>query len=184
MAIVVSYKLTGIEALTRMQAVNAVKAALRFLGEYWHDAMLWKRFTSLGYSEYRFRPRTTKYDKAKLRHWGHNNPLVLTGEGMEEALSESTKQRIRVTRDSVTIPLPRKFNRYNPKGPNMSEEVRAVSRGEIPILERVLVQSIDEQLAAAVPPDAQGATPRVSRLRLHSYRYGPRIVNPVRRIAA
>jgi hypothetical protein len=143
MAIVLEYKLTGIELLTRMQVVNAMKAALRATGEYWHEAFAWKRFTPLGFTEYGFEPRSRKYNEAKLLHYGHTNPLVATGEGREEALSESTKSRIRVTRDSVTIPLPTKFNLYNPKGPNMADEVRAVSKQELSILEENLVINIE-----------------------------------------
>jgi hypothetical protein len=184
MAIVISYKLTGIETLTRMQVVNAFKRALLALGAYWHDAMAWKRFTQLGYSEYGFARRSPRYDKAKVRHLRHNNPLVRTGEGRDEALHPSTVARIRVTRDSVTIPMPRKFNRYNPRGPNMAEEVRAVSRAEIQILEDRLVMFIDDELAREVKPEDQGANPRVQSLRLHGMRGGQRIVNPVARRSA
>lgn len=152
MAVYIEYKLTGAEALTRMQVVNALKAALRRLGEYWFEAMLWKRFTPRGHTEYGFRVRTLKYSKAKLKYRGHNLPLVNSGQGKREAMNESTRARIRVTRDKVTIPLPRKFNRSNPKGPRMSEEIRAVSRAELQLLEENLVWYIDEELDAAVPP--------------------------------
>jgi hypothetical protein len=181
MAIRVEVKLTGIEVLTRSDVINAMKRALRLLGEYWHDAFAWKRFTKIGYSEYRFRPRTAKYDKYKLRHLGHNDPLVLKGEARAEALSESTKQRIRVTRDTVTIPLPTKLNRYNPKGPNMAEEVRAVSRAEIGDLEDALVVFIPQELDRAVPPHLRnrGETGgRVKSLRLIGSR-NQRIVEPI-----
>lgn len=180
MAIIVTYRLTGITVLTRTQVINAMKAALRTMGEFWWDAMLWKRFTPLGFTEYGFRQRSAKYTRRKLRFRHHANPLVLTGEGRDEALGEGTRRRIRTTRDSVTIPLPRKFNRYNPKGPNMSEEVRAVSRPELRTLEAVLVQEIDAELQAAVPPEHRGsARPRVSRLRLGNRGGGQRITNPV-----
>ncbi|HMP05840.1 MAG TPA: hypothetical protein PJ982_05780 [Lacipirellulaceae bacterium] len=179
--IVVHVKLTGVETLTRSRVNAALKRAMRLLGEYWHDAMAWKRFTEIGYTEYQFRQRAAKYVKAKRAHRGHNLPLVLTGAGRDEALGDGTRRRIRATRDKVTIPMPRKFNRSNPAGPDMSREVRAVSRGEIPVLERVLVQAIDGEL---IKESGDQPPPRVARLRLGSFRTGQRIVNPVRRIAA
>lgn len=183
MAIRVEVKLTGIETLTRSDVINAMKRALRQLGEYWHDAFAWKRFTQLGYTEYRFRRRTTKYDKYKRRHLGHNNPLLVSGEGRDETLSESTKHRIRVTRDTVTIPLPTKFNRYNPAGPNMAEEIRAVSREEIGQLEQSLVAFIEGELDRAVPAYLRNRGEiggRVQSLRLIGTR-NQRIVEPIAR---
>lgn len=185
MAIVLSYKLTGIEVLTRSQVKNAIKRALRFyVGEYWFEAFLWKRFTLIGYSEYGFKPRSPKYNRAKLKHRGHNNPLVLKGEGMEEAMSEQTRARIKVTETSVTVPLPRKYNRYNPKGPNMSEEVRAVSQAELRILEGNLVMGIEDELDAEVPPHLRNQGyigGRVKSLKLRQFRPSG---NPVVRRAA
>jgi hypothetical protein len=66
--IVVEYKLTGIELLTRTQVNNAAKHALRRVGEYWHEAFAWKRFTPLGFTEYGFKRRTIKYMRRKARH--------------------------------------------------------------------------------------------------------------------
>lgn len=182
--IVLEYKLTGIELLQRMQVVNAMKRALRRMGEYWHEAYAWKRFTPLGFTEYGFRPRSIKYTKAKLKHWGHANPLVASGEGRDEALSESTKARIRVTRDSVTIPLPRKFNLYNPKGPNMADEVRAVSSAELRQLEENLVIYIEDELDKEVPAHLRNRGEiggRVKSLELKRFRPSG---NPVTRRAA
>lgn len=185
MALVFEYRLTGVESLTRMQCINAVKRALRSMAEYWHEAFLWKRFTEIGYSEYNFRWRSAKYDKAKERRRGHTNPLVNTGAGRDEAMSLATLARIRVTRDKVTIPLPRKFNLSNPRGPKMSEEVRAVSRAEVRALEENLVWNIDHELAAEAEPSEGTVGPRVGRLKISGLRGGQRIVNPVvRRTAA
>lgn len=184
MALVFEYRLTGIESLTRMQCIGAVKRSLRRLGEYWHEAFLWKRFTPLGYSEYGFRRRSQKYDKAKLRFRGHVNPLVNSGEGRDEAMSPATIARIRVTRDKLTIPLPRKFNRSNPRGPKMSDEVRAVSRAEVKVLEENLVLYINDELARIAQPTEGTVGPRVGRLKISGLRGGQRIVNPVARRTA
>lgn len=149
--IVVDYKLTGIELLTRSQVINAVKRALRSLGEYWHDAYAWKRFTPQGAVEYGFRPRSAKYNRRKLRKFGEALPLVFSGETRDELLSENTKARIRVTRDTVRIPMPTKLNRYNPAGPTLPEEVRRVSRAELNTLQAHLVTWIEDEINSEVP---------------------------------
>lgn len=190
MAIVVEYKLTGIELLTRSQVINAVKEALRRTGEYWFDAFLWKRFTPLGFTEYGFRSRSRKYESYKFKHRpaAAGVPLVLTGEGRDQAQSESTRHRIRATRDKVTIPLPTKFNLYNPKGPRMVDEVRHVTAAELRQLEGVLVQAINDELDKQVPAHLRNRGEiggRVESLRLSPLR-GGRGGNPadIRRKAA
>ena len=183
MALVITYQLTGIETLTKKQVNDALKAAMRSVGEYWHDAFAWKRFTSLGYTEYNFRPRSRKYNQYKIRHRGHDNPLVLSGEARDEALSESTKTRIRTTRDSVTVPLPRKLNRYNPAGPNLSQEVRAVSRDEIRQLEQALVAFIHAELDRQVPAHQRNrgfVGGRVESLQIRGSR-AHRVIEPIAR---
>lgn len=181
--IVVEYKLTGIETLTRMEVVNAVKRALRRLGEYWHEAFAWKRFTREGFFEYGFKLRKLSYDKKKRRHFGEALPLVFSGEAREQLLSESTKARIKVTRDTVRIPMPTKLNQYNPKGPNLPEEVRRISRSELNVLQENLVIWIEQELNREVPAHLRnkgftGGT--VKSLSLKTFR-GKRNANPVER---
>lgn len=181
--IVVEYKLTGVEVLTRMQTVNAVKAALRRMGEYWHEAFAWKRFTPIAYAEYGFRRRSNRYEFKKRVKFGEALPLVYSGEAREELLSESTKSRIRVTRDTVRIPMPTKLNRYNPKGPVMPDEVRKVSRAELNLLQDNLVIDIEDELDKAVPVHLRNrgiVGGRVKRLRLTNFRPKPS-ADPVER---
>lgn len=191
MAIVVEYQLTGIEALTRSQVINAMKRAMRRMGEYWHEAFAWKRFTEAGFTEYGFRERSVKYWrwKTKFRPDAAYLPLVLTGEGRDEALSENTKRRIRVTRDSVTIPLPLKFNRSHPHGPKMSDEVRAVSADELRVLAENLILFIEEELTRELPAIQQNrgfSGGKVESLNLREFNRprSTRSPNPLRRRAA
>ncbi|MGD9632544.1 MAG: hypothetical protein AB7G28_22775 [Pirellulales bacterium] len=185
--IVVKYKLTGIEALSRSQVIDAVKAALRRLGALWHEAFAWKRFTKLGYTEYGFQSRSTKYDKYKLRHRGHTNPLMLTGEARDQLLSSSTVARIRVSRDTLRIPMPTKLNRYNPAGPNMADEVRAVSKDELRQLSDALVIFIEDELDKQVPPQARNRGEiggRVRKLELRIFKPSRGVYAPAQRRAA
>lgn len=185
MAIVLSYKLTGIETLTRSQMINAVKRALMRLGEYWFDNFAARRFTEEAYSEYGFRHRSRKYEAAKAKHRpaAAGLPLVLTGEGREQTLSEETRGKIEATRDKLTIRLPTKFNRYNPKGPNMAEEIRAVSPGELKELQDVLVAYIDEELDNEVAPGDRNRGYSGGHVKKLSLRLGPHRPGPVPYIA-
>lgn len=181
--IVIEYKLTGIELLTRSQVINAVKRALRKMGEYWHEAFAWKRFTRAAYSEYGFKPRALKYEKRKKTKFGEALPLVFSGEARGQLLSESTKARIKVTRDTVRIPMPTKLNQYNPKGPNMPEEVRKVSRAELDVLQENLVIWIEDELNAEVPAHLRNRGfigGKVKRLKLTGFRQR-KSANPVER---
>lgn len=170
MAIVLDYKLTGIETLTRSRVINAMKRALERLGNYWFDNFAAKRFTHEAFSEYGFAPRSRKYEaaKARFRPEAAGLPLVLKGDLREQTLSEETRGKIETTRDKLIIRLPTKANLYNPKGPNMAEEIRAVSPGELKEMQDVLVAYIDEELDNEVAPGDRnkGTNAHVARLAL------------------
>lgn len=151
MAIVMSYELTDTEALTRSQVINALKRAFVMGGQFWFDSYAHKRFTESGAREYNFRRRSFRYSQLKKKHFGHELPLVLTGEGRALTLSDATRQKIKASRDKITIRLPQKFNLHNPKGPNMPKELRAVSRNELRAMEEFLVVAIESELDGAVP---------------------------------
>lgn len=182
--IVVEYKLTGIELLTRMQVVNAVKRGLRRMGEYWHEAFAWKRFTVAGGNEYGFKPRRLSYHNKKVKWFGEALPLVFSGETREQLLGESTKARIKVTRDTVRIPMPTRINQFvSPYGVKPAEEIRRVSRAELNVLQDNLVLWIEDELSREVPVHLRnkGFTGgRVKSLGLKTFR-GKRNANPVER---
>lgn len=185
--IVVEYKLTGLEVLTRTQVVNAVKRALKRLGEYWHDAFAWKRFTVPGAFEYGFAPRSLKYQQRKKHKFGEALPLVFSGDTREMLLSDNTKQRITSTRDKVTIPMPTNINQYKPKGGvDIGEEIRKVSRSELNTLQDNLVFLIEDELDKEVPANLRNrgfSGGRVQSLKLSNFRPKPS-ANPVERRAA
>lgn len=182
--IVVDYKLTGIELLTRMQVVNAVKRALRRMGEYWHEAFAWKRFTAEGGQEYGFKPRRYTYDNKKRKYFGEALPLVFRGDTRDELLSENTKARIRVTRDTVRIPMPTRINQFVSRyGIKPADEIKRVSRAELDVLQENLVVWIEGELNSEVPAHLrnQGFTGgSVKRLSIKTFR-GKRNANPVER---
>lgn len=151
MAIVVDVQLTGIEVLTRSQLNRAMIESMESLGLYWWANMLPKHFDKRQ-EEYNFQPRSLKYDLSKEKSGLYYADLVKTGEGMREAESQATAARIKSTRHSVVIPLPRKFNwRRWASSPPMADEVRAVTPAELRDLETVLVGYIENELDRAVP---------------------------------
>jgi hypothetical protein len=177
-AIVLEYKLTGIEALTRTQVIDAMKKALVRAGEFWHTSFAAKRFSPLGYSEYGFKPRKSRYERAKLRFFPGSAgiPLVLKGAWRDHVLSPSTVSRIRATRDTLRIPL----DAPHPTRPEQVDEVRSVTRDEIRQVKDAMVEFIEEELDAAVPPAERNRGViggRVKTLKLKNF-------NPVVRRAA
>jgi hypothetical protein len=89
-----------------------------------------------------------------------------------------------VSRDTVRIPLPTKVNRYNPKGPNLPEEIRKVSRRELDVLEEVLVIEIEDALDREVPPHLRARGHIGGRVKSASLKTLRRSANPVERRAA
>lgn len=185
MAIVMDYVLTDTESLTRLQVINAMKRALVMSGQFWFDSYAHKRFTPDGAREYNFRRRSWKYSQLKQKHFGHQLPLVLTGEGRRLTLSDATRSKIKASRDKITIRLPQKFNLHNPKGPNMPKELRAVSNRELRAMEEFMVFAIEAQLDAAVPAMQRNRGyigGRVGKLGLTPHRSGTlRMTTPVAR---
>lgn len=185
--IVVEYRLTGIEVLTRTQVINAVKRALVRIGEYWHEAFAWKRFTVAGAQEYGFKPRKLSYNRKKARKFGEALPLFFSGETSQLLLSDDTRRRITSTRDKVTIPMPTNINQYKPNsGISIVDEIRKISRAELNILQDNLVVLINEELDKEVPANLRNrgfSGGHVQSLKLTNFRAKPN-ANPVERRAA
>ena len=147
MALVMEVELVGIEAMSRTQVINVLKAANKKLGLRWRRFMLPAHFTETGERRYRFKGRSKRYRKSKLEAKGHHHDLVFSGEGKRLALAN---KKVFVTRNSVKIPLPRKFN-FRPKAGviNMADEIRAVTNKEAKNLTEFLTVQIDREFAKA-----------------------------------
>jgi hypothetical protein len=178
MAVVLQYKLSGVEALTRTQVINAMKKALVRAGEFWHSSFAAKRFTPLGFTEYGFKRRVAKYERAKLRFFPGSAgiPLVLRGLWRDRVLSPSTVSRIHSTRDTLRIPL----DAPHATRPEQVEEIRAITNDEVRQVKDALVGFIEEELDAQVPAAERNRGViggRVQSLKLKNF-------NPVARRAA
>lgn len=180
MPIVVDVKLSGVEGLSKSQLNAAMKKANVALGLGFRRRYLPDRFTVKGGHRLKYTPRSgenyvgypsgsrkdrQKYAPRKERWVGHSIPLVLTGEGKRQALQD---QRVFSTRDTIRIPLPRKFNWRHPKSRvRMADEIRAISRSEVKRLTAELIDHIERELAfAAGAPQTRGrvASAAISQL--------------------
>lgn len=56
------------------------RSAFETMGTHWHTKIRGKHFTAAGASEYDYRERSKGYQRFKRRKYGHNLPLVLTGQ--------------------------------------------------------------------------------------------------------
>ena len=105
------------------------KEAFELVGRRWHKRMVPKHFTPAGAREYHYRRRSSKYEEAKKRRFGHKDPLKFTGEAEEKTKTA----RIVATSKSVHIRLTnaRKLNWRNPESSiRMADEVARVSQSE------------------------------------------------------
>lgn len=70
------------------------------MGSHWHRNIRPKHFTVAGAREYGYRERTKGYMKMKQRKYGHQLPLVMTGQSRRATQIgriTATKDRVRVT---------------------------------------------------------------------------------------
>lgn len=100
-------------------------------GRFWHEEILQKHFTYQAVHEYQYAPRSASHVKAKRRKYGHNLPLVFSGESKEMLESQS---EVRSTQNGVSVVMraPKHFFTYRKdyKAPDKVEEVKTFSRND------------------------------------------------------
>jgi hypothetical protein len=156
MPIVIDVQLKGTENMRKSELNRLAKEAHMAVGIGFRRRMLPDRFTVTGGKRLKYRSRAGemylgepsptrqdrhKYAVRKKRHVGHSIPLVLTGAGKREALSNDT---VVANRFGFKIPLPRKYN-FRPKGGriNMADEIRRVSPRELGRLSKAVAEQLD-----------------------------------------
>jgi len=122
-----------------------VKEELQGVIAYWHRKMLKRHFKVGAVQRYRYRRRTEKYQRRKLRLKGHQEPLVWSGE-----TRRMTIRQIRVSGTSKsargTMSAPRYFWMTGAGQPNKPAELTAVTRDEVLELAQVLDQRVTKRL--------------------------------------
>lgn len=159
MPLAIEVQLDGIEGLPKRRVNNVLKRANISTGKHFRRNFLKHRFTQQGGRRLNFTPRSgelrvglpkakspNSYAGRKLRKLGHSDPLVFSGEGKRIALNGP--QIVHATKDTIRIPLPRKYNFRNPNSRvNMSDEIRRVSNREAVALSKFLAAQIDREFA-------------------------------------
>ena len=95
----------------------------------WHSNILPRHFKRGAAARYDYQARTRKYNRRKLRRYGHSRPLELTGDMKRRLL-----RRARITgtskRATATMDAPRYMYKYKPSQPDKAAEVTAVTQEE------------------------------------------------------
>ena len=131
-----------------------IKSAWMAVGETWHKQILPKHFTPAGAKEYRYKKRTAKYQRRKLRKFGHQDPLVFTGRLRSEV---SYRYRViatagRGTKGKVKVRLygPRYLFAYH-KGLQVdkADELTRLSRADVRKLGRAMDAILKKEIERA-----------------------------------
>lgn len=141
--------------LTKRVFNNAVKTSLSKIAAEWHKDYLPKHFTRQGALEYGYKARkgekmspgqrgyTRSYAYRKLRAFGHQDPLVFTGETKQLARI----RKIVATSKQAKVVLPRKLNWKHPKSQiNMRDEITAITPAELNALRELAETAVSTAL--------------------------------------
>lgn len=105
-----------------------VKAQLQEIGKLWHKGFLPLHFARGARQRYNYAPRSKRYERRKLRKFGHTKPLVFTGR-MEREL----KRRHQVTGTGRSVKVRMKAPPYA-KYHNKLREVTVTTQQEATVL--------------------------------------------------
>ncbi len=137
--------LHGFAGMKKSELNAILKTGFAKQGEYWHKNFRKRHFSNMAYSEYGYQKRTSAYNRRKQRAFGHNLPLVFTGQSRD--LSQS--RNIRATKNYCLVTMPvRAFNfKRTPQSPDLQKEFRTVSQSEQKILDDRMEKHIVKSLS-------------------------------------
>ena len=137
----IDHKRLGLSA-SDARTINRV--VLESMADEWHERYLPGHFEEGATAVYGYAQRKSKYLKRKRRLYGHQRPLVFTG----EALLLSRQKIIKGNSNTVRVVLPRKLNRNNPHSrAKMQIEATKVLKREAEQLQDVGQIMLGDQLA-------------------------------------
>jgi hypothetical protein len=120
------------------------------VGEYWHQTILPKHFTREGDREYGYAPRTRAYMIRKARKFGHQDPLVFSGELKREAFRicdvRNTSKGAKVV---LHVPAYTTQTGRRNSGPNKEMELMDISVGDADRLAKFMEGIIDSAVQSA-----------------------------------
>ena len=142
-AVKIEYK-GHIPKMSRRDQNNVIRESYEDLGKHFFDKNLPRRFTVQGSRTLSYQRRSPKHVAAKKRLFGHNLPLVFSGETRARALSSMTRIVAKAKKGLGSVELRAsvpKLNFRRGNGPKMREEFERIAPQEIGPLERKLESS-------------------------------------------
>ena len=133
---------------------RGLKKGLRAAVEFWRKDMAPDHFKAGAVGRYQYRRRSKKYMERKDRKYGHQDPLVFTGDSKRQILGTFSPGRIRKFksggfRASLKLSAPKYFFQYQKGSPEQSkpEELKRIVSGEFDVLRKIIDQNIEAELA-------------------------------------
>lgn len=125
------------------------KLAWKAMGDYWHEKIRPLHFTVAGAKKYRYKRRTLKYRKAKLAKFGHNKPLVWSGESRRLTANRnvtSTSRGMRVKMGQAKALNFRRRRKFTGVTINMRDELLRTRADERRQMAKVFTRRIERLL--------------------------------------
>ena len=126
---------------------NVNKEQLQETIRFWHEEYLPRHFESEGSRRYGYQRRTVAYNRRKLKRFGHQRPLELTGELKRNVLRQikvsgtSRKARGRLPGSQVA-----NFNRGQGGRPDVRKEMLATTQNERRRMARFHEEAVEKGL--------------------------------------
>lgn len=124
--------------ILRREWNGILKNAWAAVGRYWHTMYRPKHFTHAGATEYGYEKRKSRYERRKLRRYGHTYPLVFSGMSrnlarLQDVRPYATGGNSPTGKSGVRIVLHSPGLNRRPKTGtiNMRDEMTRVSRREM-----------------------------------------------------
>jgi len=135
----------------------AVKEALLATGRTWHTTMLGKHFAANAVQRYRYKSRSRKYRERKERRFGHQLPLVFSG-NLRRLVTRQAKLSSTSKGARVGLTGPRYLYAYRKDfaQPDKAKELTAITPGEV----RELAQLLDTLVTTRLNTNRETRTRR------------------------
>jgi len=155
---------------------DLLRAAWLHAIRFWFRFILPKHFTHRGATEYKYKPRDIKYNRRKLRKFGHTYPNVFSGKMRAEALANVTDIRVTQAGGKAYIHGPKYLFKYRKYGgrkaarylrrrshhagtdparyvlhdqPDKAAELTAVSKADMELIAKIMDRFIQRAVGSA-----------------------------------
>ena len=133
---------------------RGLKSGIKAAAEFWRRQMAPDHFNSGAVGRYQYRPRSKKYMERKQNKFGHQYPLVFTGDSKRMILGTFSPARVSKFksggfRASIKLSAPKHFFQHQKNSPGQSkpEELKRIVPGEFDVLHAMVNEHIERELA-------------------------------------